>query len=239
MLESSKAIVLSKIRYKDHDLIVKCFTEDFGIKNFLLKGVLKSKKGKLKPAYFQVLSILNIDAEYKNNRSLHYIKDVKLNYQYVTAHTDMIKSSIMMFLAEILSTILIEEEKNEALYNFIETALIWFDENDTYSNFHFIFLIEITKYLGFYPEIPNASSVCFNLEDGKFYNERVGSYYIEGIYLTFLKDLLGIKFDSTKMLNINLSQKREFLNMILLYFKLHLDGFKTPKSLSVLNQVYN
>jgi len=29
-------------------------------------------------------------------------------------------------------------------------------------------------------------------------------------------------------LDINSNQKRELLDMILLYFKLHLDGFKTP-----------
>ncbi|AXT18762.1 DNA repair protein RecO [Flavobacteriaceae bacterium AU392] len=239
MIESSKVIVLSKIRFKDHDLIVKCFTKAFGVKSYLLKGILKSKKGKFKAAYFQPLTLLDVDAEYKNNRTLHYLKDVKLKYHYSTIHTNIIKSSIAMFLSELLNSILIEEEKNEPLYNFIETSLIWFDENETYNNFHFVFLIELTKYLGFYPETPRNSTSYFNLEDGRFHNKEISNYCITGKHLTILKQILGTKFDNTKILNINSSEKREFLNMILLYFKLHLDGFKTPKSLSVLNQVYN
>ncbi|VAV86332.1 DNA recombination and repair protein RecO, partial [hydrothermal vent metagenome] len=58
MLISTKAIVLSKIRYKDYDLIIKCYTKDFGVQTYLIKNALKTKKGKFKPAYFQPLSIL-------------------------------------------------------------------------------------------------------------------------------------------------------------------------------------
>lgn len=78
MLVASKAIVISKVRFKDNDLIVKCYTEKFGIKSYLVKNALKNKKGKFKAAYFQLLSILEIQADHKNNRSLQYLKDLKL-----------------------------------------------------------------------------------------------------------------------------------------------------------------
>ena len=64
---TTNAIVLSKIRYRDNDLIVKCYTEKFGIKSYLLKNALKSKKGKFKPAYFQLLTLLDIQADHKDN----------------------------------------------------------------------------------------------------------------------------------------------------------------------------
>ncbi len=239
MLDSSRAIVISKLRYKDYDLIVKCFTKNFGVKNYLIKGALKSKKGKFKIAYFQALSILNIEADHKPNRTLHYLKDIKLQHHYITLHTNIIKSSIIMFLSEILSSILIGEEENEPLYDFIETSLIWFDENEMEKNFHFIFLIELTKYLGFYPETKNMNAQFFNLEQGHFENKEIGNYCVFGKQLTHLKYLLGMKFDRHKILKINPNEKRELLNMILLYFKLHLEGFKTPKSLTILNQVYH
>ena len=239
MLDSTKAIVLSKLKYKDHDLIVKCYTEKFGIKSYLLRNILKSKKGKFKPAYFQLLTILEIQADHKTNRSLHYLKDIKLQCNYKTLHTNIIKSAIAMFLSEVLSTILKEEEKDTSLYNFIETSLIWFDENKINTNFHLIFLIQITKYLGFYPEIPIKETSFFNLEEGRFQNSKMNIHSITGDNLTNFKLLLGIKFDVDNKLDINSNQKRELLDMILLYFKLHLDGFKTPKSLSVLNQVFN
>jgi DNA repair protein RecO (recombination protein O) len=54
MISKTNAIVLSKIKYSDNDLIVKCYTEQFGVVSFLLKGVLKSKKGKVKVAFFKI-----------------------------------------------------------------------------------------------------------------------------------------------------------------------------------------
>lgn len=239
MLVSTKAIVLSKLKYKDHDLIVKCYTEKFGVKTYLLKHILKTKKGKFKPAYFQLLTILELQAEHKDNRSLQYLKDIKLQYNYKTLHTNVVKSAIVMFLSEILSNILKEEEENLALYNFIETSLIWFDENETNTIFHLLFLIKLTKYLGFYPDTNIRETNFFNLEEGRFQHNETNLYCISGNNLVFLKQLLGIKFDVYNNLDINSNQKRELLDMILLYFKLHLDGFKTPKSLTVLNQVFN
>ena len=239
MLISTTAIVLSKIRYKDYDLIIKCYTKDFGVHTYLIKNVLKTKKGKFKPAYFQPLTILDIEADHKNNRSLQYFKDVKLHFNYRTLHTNVIKSTIVMFLSEVLSNILIEEEKNLPLYNFLENALISFDECKSNTNFHLIFLIQLTKYLGFYPESPQNEAQYFNLEEGKFQLTKTSMFCVSGNNLMLLKQLLGIKFDESKSLAINSIQKREFLNMILLYFKLHLDGFKQPKSVTILNQVFN
>lgn len=239
MLVSTKAIVLSKLKYKDYDLIVKCYTEKFGVKTYLLKRILKTKKGKFKPAYFQLLTILELQAEHKDNRSLQYLKDIKLQYNYKTLHTNVVKSAIIMFLSEILSNILKEEEENLALYNFIETSLIWFDENETNTIFHLLFLIKLTKYLGFYPDTNIRETNFFNLEEGRFQHNKTNLYCISGNNLVFLKELLGIKFDVYNNLDINSNQKRELLDMILLYFKLHLDGFKTPKSRTVLNQVFN
>ena len=58
MIISTKAIVLSKLKYKDNDLIVKCYTESKGVVSFMVKNAFSSKKSKLKPAYFQPLCML-------------------------------------------------------------------------------------------------------------------------------------------------------------------------------------
>ena len=144
MLVSTKAIVLSKFRYKEHDLIVKCYTEKFGVRSYLLSNILKNKKGKFKPAYFQLLTILDIQADHKDSRSLQYLKDIKLQCNYTSLHTNVIKSAIGMFLSDVLVNILKEEEENHALYHFLETSLIWFDENETNASFHLKFLIPLT-----------------------------------------------------------------------------------------------
>ncbi|WP_299548271.1 DNA repair protein RecO [Seonamhaeicola sp.] len=239
MLISTKAIVLSKLRYKDYDLIVKCYTEQLGIISFILKGVLKSKKSHTKVAYFQLLSQLQLIIQYRENRSLQTIKEVKLDSVYTSLHTNVLKGAIVMFLAEILSGTLQEEEQNETLFSYIETTLLWLDAHANYSNFHLLFLLNLTKYLGFYPDTTHIEHSFFNLSEGRFETKKTDDYSISGDNLTLLKQLLGTTFDDLSSVKINSKQRQAFLNMILLYFELHLGNFKRPKSLQIFNQVFS
>jgi DNA repair protein RecO (recombination protein O) len=236
---TTNAIVLSKLRYRDNDLIVTCYTEHYGLLSFLLRGVLKRKKGLTKTAYFQLLSQLNLEIIFKPNRSLQTIKEAKMNHVYSSLHANVGKSAIVMFLSEVLASVLKEEEKNETLFSYIETALLWLDTYSEYSNFHLLFLLQLTKYLGFYPEVIHKDYPYFNLQDGKFEKSPLGDYAISGENLVLLKQLLGIKFDALNEVKLNAQQRQSFLNLILLYYKLHLGGFKEPKSLQILNQVFN
>ena len=238
MLVTTKAIVISKLKYKDNDLIVKCYTEHFGVQSYLLRGVLKSKKGKLRIAYFQLLSQLEIVVNYRESKSLHSINDVKPLVIYQTIHVNVAKSAIVMFLAEVLTGILKEEEQNLTLFSYINTTLHWLDINDDFSNFHLLFLLNLTKQLGFYPDVKNSDLDYFNLEEGKFQAKKTNNHCISGDKLTQLKMLLGINFDTLNTIKINSKKRQEFLYMILLYFELHLGSLKKPKSLQVLNQVF-
>ena len=238
MLVTTKAIVISKLKYSDNDLIVKCYTERFGIQSYLLRGILKIKKGKLKTAYFQLLSQLELIVNYRETRSLQSISEVKPFAFYQSNYSNVAKSAIVMFLADILSGVLREEEKNELLFTYLETTLLWLDVNDEFSNFHLLFLLNLSKYLGFYPDLNNSDYNLFNLEDGKFQSKKTNIYCISDDILMQFKQLLGINFDALNTVKINSGQRQEFLNMILLYFELHLGSLKKPKSLQVLNQVF-
>lgn len=239
MLTKNNSIVLSKLKYRDYDLIVKCYTQQRGVVSYILRGVLKSKKGQTKTVYFQALSQLQIEENFKPNQSLHSLREVKLNYIYKSLHTNIYKSAIVLFLSEILSTVLKEEEKNEDLFNYIETALQYLDNEDQFSNFHLLFLLKLTRYLGFQPGNLNNNYSYFNLESGVFETSNKGMYSIDGENLILLKRLLGINFDALNGIKINAKQRRDFLNMLLYYFELHLGGFKKPKSLQVLNDVFH
>ena len=239
MIAKTNAIVLSKIKYGDNDLIIKCYTKQFGVVSFLQKGILKSKKGKIKRAYFQLLTQLQLEITYQDNRSLQYIKEVKPHVIYATLHNDILKSTIVMFLSEVLSTSLQEEEENESLYAYLETTLQWLDMQHSCANFHLLFLLKITKHLGFYPEQDLNNAAFFNLKEGRFEEKPTDFYSVSGGNLSLLKQLLGTVFDDLSEIKINAAQRQAFLAMLLLYFDLHLGSFKKPKSLEIFNQVFN
>ncbi len=239
MLVKTNAIVLSKIKYRDNDLIVKCYTKNRGVVSYLLRGVLKSSKQSSKVAYYQLLSQLQIEENYKPKQTLQFISEVKLNVVYHSLHTNVLKSAITMFLSEVLSSVLKEEEPNEALYNFLETTLELLDNETEFSNFHLLFLLELTKHLGFYPDTAQINFPYFNLTSGEFELKPQQVYSISGENLVTLKTLLGIKFDALHTVKLNSNQRQSFLNMMLLYYELQLGDFRKPKSLQIFNQVFN
>lgn len=239
MLATTNAIVLSKLRYRDNDLIVRCYTQEFGVVSYLLRQVSGSKKGNSKTAYFQLLSQLQLVVLHKNNRSLQEVKEVKLNYMYTSLQTHVIKGSIIFFLSEMLSSALKEEETNQNLYSYLETSLQWLDTNSDYANFHLLFLLRLTKHLGFYPEVSVNNEDWFNLMEGKFEDVKESIYSVSGETVTLLKRLIGSNFDALHTIKINSSQRQAFLKMMLLYFELHLEGFRKPQSLEIFNQIFS
>lgn len=234
---TTKAIVLSTLKYSDTSLIVKCFTEEEGVKSYMLRGVLKSKKGKLKPAYFQPLTQLQITATHTHKNTLNSIKEAQVTQHYVSIYTSIVKQSIVLFLSEVLSGIIKEEEENKQLYEYLETALNWLDTHSSIANFHLLFLLNLTRFLGFYPAI-QKDAIGFNLLEGSFTNTLVDKSTISGDELISFKKLLGINFDAIHNISFNKQERQSVLQIIIRYFEVHLDGFKKPKSLSVLETVF-
>jgi DNA repair protein RecO (recombination protein O) len=237
MLVTTKAIVLSAIKYSDADLIVKCYTQE-GLKSYMLKRILKSKKGKLKAAYFQPLTQLELIANHNTKGTLNFIREAKLSYPYNSIGVNITKQTIALFLSEVLSKSIREEEVNKQLFEFVETALIWLDTHSDVSNFHLLFLINLTKHLGFYPEKEQNKALFFDLEEGCFTNSIPRKNVVSGENLIHLKALLGINFEGLHKLRFNGSTRQEILDILIQYFELHLPGFTRPKSLAILKTVF-
>jgi len=237
MQQKTKAIVISSIKYADTSLIVNCYTEECGIKSYLLKGILTSKKGKIKKAFFQALTQLEIVANHNNKGHLNSIKEARVLHHYKTLHTTITKQSISLFLSEILNSCLREEETNKALYHYLENAFIWLDTHDTVSNFHLLFLVHLTKYLGFYPEEKN-NLAYFDLVEGNFVKQPVSNFYIQEPLISHFKTLLGTNFDSLPNVSFNNLQRQELITFLIQYISLHLQTFKMPKSLLILQELF-
>lgn len=235
---TTKAIVLSSLKYGDTSLIVKAFTASDGLKTYLLKGVMGSKKGKLKPGYFLPLMQLEIVANHKNKGTLESIREVKVAMPYKTLHTDIVKNSIVLFLAEMLGNSIHEEEQNHSLFNYLEYALLWLDEHPANPNFHLLFLMNLTKYLGFYPDTSFKNAPFFDLQEGSFCQYPSLNPLIQNGLLDSFKNLLGTNFEGLQAIQLTKSNRRELLKMVILYFRLHVHGFREPKSLAVLNAVF-
>lgn len=239
MATTTNAIVISTKKYGEADLIATCFTAAEGVKTYMLRGILKSKKGKIRASHFQLLTQLEIEANHKNKGTLEYLKDAKIAIPYKTLHTDVVKSCLVMFLSEIVTATIREEEQNDSLYHFLSSSLVLLDHEDEYANFHIYFLLQLSLHLGFYPDDNNRDLPYFNLLDGLFQDEVTNIYCEKGMFIEDLKAFFGIKFDAAMSIKLTKSRRSGVLNLLLLYYQLHLQGFKKPKSLEVLQQLFN
>ena len=239
MRTKTKAIVLKTTKYQETSLIVKCYTQ-VGVKSYFLKGILKSKKNKSKIAYFQPFTILDLVVTHNDKGNLNYINDIAIAYPLHQIHTNIYKSTIVLFLTEILNTVLIEEEENTMLFSYLENALIWLDTHNKTANFHLLFLLDLTKYLGFYPKTKNyKTAFFFNLKEGIFTNAKPNGNYCTNQKLNLFKQLIGINFDALSKLEFNATERQEIMQVLLTYFTIHLPEFYKPKSLSVLQSVFS
>lgn len=236
---TTKAIVFGAIKYGEADLIVSCFTEKKGLRSYLLRGVRKSKKGKFRSSLFQPLTQLELVASHKDRGTLETMKEAKLLSTYHSLHTDVVKSAVVFFLSEVLRNSIREEETNPALFEFLETSLQHFDQEENFANFHLLFLLKLTRYLGFYPDDSESDKEVFNMLDGTFQEVETNDYCIYGENLDLLKRLLGTNFDALPTVKLNQSSRSAFVSMMLIYYELHLQGFRKPKSLVVLNEIFN
>lgn len=235
MIVKTKAIVISSVKYQEKSLIVKCFTLSDGLKSYFVRDAFSSaKKSTKKSAYFQPLTILEIEANHKNKNALEYFLGIK-PVVYQSIPNDVVKSSLVLFLSEVFHFSIKEESKNEDLFLFLETALLWLDENEITTNFHLIVLLELTKFLGFYPNFSEEN--FFELTEGIF-TDFQSKTCLNQQESSLFKLFLNQKIDSLDN-PFSTSQRRRLLEIIMDYYAFHIENFRKPKSLEVFKEVFS
>lgn len=238
MLISTEAIALSSIKYSESSLIVKCFTLSAGIKSYLIKGIRTRKKNSLNLALFQPLTILEIDANHKNNGNLESLRSAKILHPYKTIPFDIYKNSIALFLSETLSKSIKEEEKNEALYLFIKNSMIWFDSSSNYINFHIHFIVKFLKFLGISPNESKINLKGFDMVNGAFSTSLNNDNCMTGKVITYFKEFLGTNFDRNDLTISSSIERKELLEFLMKYMQIHLEDFRRPNSLNVMYDLF-
>lgn len=239
MIDNTRGIVFQSIKYSESSIIVKIFTEHLGLQSYIIKGV-RSKKAKMKTALFQPLQLLDLIISHRENKNLNFIKEAKVAYAYQSIPFDMTKRSMLMFLNEILMRSIKEESANQTLFNWLWQSLIWYDmAKEPGNDFHLAFLMQLTKFLGFYPKNPTATLSYFDLQEGVFINsEPLHPHYISGVYAELFHQLSFTSVSNLENLSFTTSQRRKMVNTLITYYQLHLSGFGEVKSLEVLQQLF-
>ena len=221
MRQSLTGIYLNHFSYSDSSVILKLFTKEYGVRSFVLKGIKKKKGGS---AVLQPFHLLEVASNFNPDKELNYGNTVKLYRPSKSITIDLRKSTVAIFLTEILYKSIREEETNIQLYNFLEISIDRIDQEDFDPDFHLCFLMELTKYFGFYPSLPDVpSKKYFNIREGIFEFPKV--LKTENLNVETSQDiirLLGTKFDENVNLNLTSERRTRLLNFLVKYFEIHM-----------------
>ena len=243
MLTSTKGIVIHHFKYSENSVIAKIYTQKYGLQSYILNGV-RNKKSKNKAVYLQPLSLVEISANHKEKKGLQRVKTIELDFPFNEIPFDIGKSSLAFFLSEILYKSIKEEEANDYLFEFLYNSIKVLDIADSgYANFHLLFLANLSKYLGFYPQKPfsiGGSKLYFDLQEGCFVNmQPFHNAFVEPPVSLLIFDVFGTNFEAMGSLKITQKQRKILLNTLLNYYSLHLSNFDNLKTLDILEQVLN
>jgi DNA repair protein RecO (recombination protein O) len=238
MIAKTQGIVFKTIKYADNSLIAKVFTEAFGMRSYLVRG-LNGKGGSTRKSAFRQLSILDLVVYEKNRGNLQNIKEIVSIYPYSSMPFDVKKQCIAMFINEIMYRSIHSEEPDAALYHFLKESLLQLDSLETaVENFHLNFIASLTGFLGFAPRNNfSASNAFFDLQEGFFVSDQpIHNNFMNKRLSAKMFHLISNEYPSANLFT-NAASRNEFLLKMIDYYRLHIPVFGEIKSHVVLKDL--
>lgn len=221
-------------------MIVKIYTEAFGLQSYLVKGA-RSRKSSMRSSLFQPMTFLDLVVYHRIKNDLQHIREVAVAEPMHSISSDLRKSTIALFLSEILHKTIKESEANIELFEFLRSSLHFFDmQTEGIENFHLYFMVKLSRFLGFEPQGElQGQRAYFDLREGKFTEEQSShTDRIEGELSKAFYLLTQASAGSLNKLSIPKIIRMELLDALVVYYHIHLSGLGTIKSLEVLREVF-
>lgn len=201
----------------------------------------KSKRSKVSRSLFYPLSIVELEVEHQNLREIHRIKEAKSHLLLNQLPVNPIKGSICIFLAEFLSKVLKEVQSDKLLFEYILQSLQVLDlSEEKYANFHLVFMIRISRFLGFYPDTADYQrGNFFDLQLASFVRYKpVHNYFLNPEESVSFHFLLRMDYKNMHRFRFSRHERQEIVRRTLEYYRLHLSYFSDIKSLDILHEIF-
>ena len=205
----------------------------------MVKGVLKPTKTGLKPSYFQSLTRLNAVVTYSAKaQKLEAIREAKPAAKSNGFSADVLKSNVALFMAEVLSMLLSEEQEDQQLYNFLTDQIDQLDTEAVGPDYLILFLLRLAHFMGCFPDKGFEPSQVFDLSQGLFTEPQHALTPLSTEASELLYRYLGTNFDKDQRINASKANRQEVLEGLLRYFSFQIAGFKFPKSLEIIQSIF-
>lgn len=242
MLTKSRAIVLGTVRYGDNAVIAHLLTEEEGCTSFVVR-IPKSRRSSGTYRLLQPLTLVETEWDLRpGSDRLAHPRQLRLHTPYASIPLDPQKTSIALFLAEFLNHALGSEPPSTELFHYTWGSLLWLDgAKSDYANFHLVFLLRLSRYLGFFPGIRSyVPGAYFDLESSTFSTTPPAHpHFLLPDDARHLPTLMRLRYATMRIFRLSGSERSRLLGLIVEYYRLHIPSFPELKSLSVLHDIFN
>lgn len=242
MIETTRGIVLTNTRYAESSIISHLYTEKLGLQSYMINGA-RSRNNKGKSVFMQPLTLLDLEVYHSNKKTIHHVKDFRVNTPFTKVPFEPVRRSLTFFIAEVLAKALkLEDKRDDDLFDFLHQSISILDSDlPGVQNFHLFMLFRLTRPLGFYPHFVKDSNPLkfFDLRTGMFSQSQPSHPdFMNPFETSVLLQLEHTGIEQLDKLLLNSTQRNSFVQKMLAYFHLHLSGFANVKSFEVLKEIF-
>lgn len=236
----SKAIVLRTVKYTDEAFIAHLLTEQCGCVAMMVR-ISRSRRTQVRHTLFQPMTVLAVEWAEHARASLQRPKSVQVVQLFSSLPYDPHKSAIALFLADFLYHAVRSEPDTTSLFAYVERSLEWLDACRTgFANFHLVFLLRLTYFLGFMPNLHEArAGDWFDLRSSCFVHERpLHPDFLSPSDAALLPKFMRMRYENMRFFRFSGNDRSRLLRHINDYYRLHLPDFPELKSLAVLGDLF-
>ncbi len=251
MVIKTRGIVLRTVKYSETSVIADIFTEQFGLRSYIISGV-RAAKSKVSAGLLQVMSLVEIVA-YEKPEKLNRLTEIRAAHVYATLPFEMQRMSVGLFIAEVARRTIRGTEENRALFTLLFDVFKFLDMTDgSVANLHLAFLVELSGHFGFRPEeneeeYYDDEILIFDLREGTFlpfYEDEEGEdieplepHFLPANLTTILRGFLKTPWHESAHIKMNRDERRALIGELLRFYQWHLEGFPDIQSFKILQEI--
>ena len=238
-LYKARGIVLGTLKYGEKGVVVHILTDVAGRQSYMVQGIRPTAKGS-KMAMLQPMFAVEFEGMQSTKMAMHRLKDLAPGMVLHSTPFDVRKSTMALFMAEVLYRLVKESEPTSGLFDFVWGSVAALDAlEEGISNFHLWFLANLSRPLGFSPDNEYSDGAWLDIRDGHFVaNALMPSQSLTPENARILHDMLECDVRYLGEIGLNRKQRVDFLEAMLKYYAYHLDSIHSVESLRILQEVF-
>ena len=221
-------------------MVAQLLTDVGGRCSYMVQGVRSSRGRGSKAALLQPMFAVEFEGLESSKMDMHRFRELRSGIVLQSTPFDVRKSTMALFMAEVLYRLVRESEPNEALFDFVWGSVEALDVmEEGVANFHLWFLANLSRFLGFSPSGEYRMGAIFDMREGVFTMVPPGhSAVMDAPNSEILRDLLECDVRYLAEIGLNRVQRVEFMEEMMRYYGYHLEAINSVRSIRILQEVF-